>query len=309
MARPHRFRSLTLVALAVVMMLGSSCASSASAPSRARQASERTRASGALTLDALQHATFRWVSAQCIDGVLDLAAQGFERTLTTERVGSQLLFTYETELASPQCASTEMWTVTPLQPLRFQFLVDAEVALPAGVACGAPLPRTSEFGALSLHGDTLEELHYGSAWCRGFDARFVYQRTTTPRARTDAELIRHYVAHWNRRDARAISALFAERGVFREPFSRSVDGLPVRHEGREAIEAWFTSAFSSVPWLALQLSGIEPADEHGQRVVAWRYFDPALAEPLQGRNLFVLAGGEIFATELQVLSEPAAAED
>jgi len=305
MVRPAVLAALAIVVTALV----SGCGSHASVPSSARRASGRTGTREALPLDALlQPATFRWVSAQCIDGALDLAERGFERTLTTERAGDQLLFSYETELASPQCVSTEIWTVTPLQPQRFQFQVDAEVALPAGAACGALPPRTSELGALSLHGDTLEEIRYSSAWCRGFDARFVYQRTA-PRVRTDAELIRHYIAHWNRRDARALSGLFAERGVFSEPFSRSIDGLPLHHEGREAITAWFASAFTSVPWLALSLTGIQPADEHGQRVATWRYFDPALAEPLQGRNLFVLAGGEIFATELQVLSEPVAAED
>jgi hypothetical protein len=78
----------------------------------------------------------------------------------------------------------------------------------------------------------------------------------------------------------------------------------VRHEGREAIEAWLTSAFNSVPWLALQLRDVETLDERGQVLATWRYFDAKLAEPLAGRNLFVLAGEEIFATELQLVSEP-----
>ncbi|MEY4581311.1 MAG: hypothetical protein RL701_6014 [Pseudomonadota bacterium] len=262
-------------------------------------------------LDALEHASFRWVSAQCVDGALDLARQGFERTLATERVGSQLRFTYETQLAQPQCVSTEVWSLTPEAAGQWGFAADAAVTLPPGEPCGATPPQGVEHGVIHVTGDTLEELHFGSAWCRGFDARFVYQRIPA-HPLTESELIRHYVAHWNRRDASAIATLFAQNGSLSEPFSRSQgdNGLPVRHEGHEQIEAWLESAFESVPWLALQLSTIETLGEyqheHGQSLALWRYYDPKLAEPLQGRNLFVLAGGEIFATELQLLSEPVA---
>ena len=116
--------------------------------------------------------------------------------------------------------------------------------------------------------------------------------------------MRRYVAHWNRRDPRGVADLFASNGTLIEPFSLSSDGVPVRHEGRASIETWLKQAFTSVPWLAIQLREIETLDERGQMLALWRYFDPKLAEPLMGRNLFVLAGDEVFTTELQLLSEP-----
>jgi hypothetical protein len=251
---------------------------------------------------------------------LDLARQGFERTLFAERAGERpgvalpaLRFTYETQLAQPQCVSTEVWSLSkdataasgPANANQWNFVLDAAVPLPAGAPCGPALPQGDERGTLNLTGDMLEEVRFGSAFCRGFDARFVYRRIPE-RPPTQAELIRLYVAHWNRRDAAAVAALFAQHGTLSEPFSRSADGLPTRHEGRAQIEHWLNDAFASVPWFALQLGAIETLDEQGQSLALWRYFDPKLAEPLQGRNLFVLAGGEIFATELQLVSDPMA---
>jgi hypothetical protein len=101
-----------------------------------------------------------------------------------------------------------------------------------------------------------------------------------------------------------VADLFAPNGTLIEPFSLSNEGLPVRHEGRAAIETWLKQAFSSVPWLAIQLRDVETLDERGQVLALWRYFDPKLSEPLMGRNLFVLAGDEVLTTELQLLSEP-----
>ena len=253
--------------------------------------------------DAFDRAHFRWISAQCVDGVLELARQGFERTLTTEVDGHVLRLTYESRLAQPQCVSTEVWSARPEAAGQWQFEPGADVHLPADAACGAPSSQSTGHGMLQLDGDTLEELRFNSPWCRGFDVRFVYRRIPAPPV-AQAEIVRRYVAHWNRRDPKALAALFAQSGALVEPFSRSNDGLPVRHEGRAAIEAWLASAFRSVPWLALQLREVETLDERGQLLATWRYFDPKLAEPLAGRNLFVLAGEEIFATELQLVSEP-----
>ncbi|HEY2733953.1 MAG TPA: nuclear transport factor 2 family protein, partial [Polyangiales bacterium] len=154
------------------------------------------------------------------------------------------------------------------------------------------------------NGDTLEELRFNSPWCRGFDARFVYRRVPTAPFTRD-EIIRRYAAHWNRRDAHAVAGLFSENGLLIEPFTRSNDGAPVRHEGRTDIESWFARAFASTPWLALQLDRIEALNDRGEALAVWRYADARLAEPLAGRNLFLLAGGEIFTSELQLLAEPA----
>lgn len=257
---------------------------------------------GAASLSVLDGARFMWVSAQCVDGVLELAKTGFERSLRTEVHGSSLRFSYDTRVVQPDCVSTEVWTLDPEAAGQWQFSPGAQVSLPAGAPCGAAADAVGH-GVIQLSGDTLEELRFGSAWCRGFDVRFVYRRVPNVELTND-QLIRRYVAHWNRRDASAVAALFAEHGQLIEPFSLAADGTPARHEGRAAIEAWLSSAFATTPWLSVQLRSIEPLRETGQTLAVWNYRDARLAEPFAGRNLFVLAGGEIFATELQLLTEP-----
>ena len=270
-----------------------------------RQGGQPASVPAAQALSVLDHAHYRWVSAQCVDGELDLARQGFDRTLTSEVFGQSLRFTYETRLAQPECVSTEVWSLQPAAAGQWRFIADADVHLPADLPCGAAntSAQPDVLGMVQVNGETLEEMRFGSPWCRGFDARFVYRRIPAQGLDRD-QIIRRYVAHWNRRDPRAVAALFADQGALVEPFSRSNDGQPIRHEGRAQIEAWLKDAFGSVPWFAMQLTGIEALDDSGQALALWRYFDPGLAEPLYGRNLFVLAGGEIFATELQLVSEP-----
>ena len=267
--------------------------------------SSNTAPQGSSPLQLPDHSSYRWVSAQCVDGPLDLARQGFERTLLLEQAGAGLRFTYETRLASPAaCESTEVWSLKPESGTGlWQFSSDAEVRLPPDAPCGAAVSIAAGRGLVVVYGDTLEELRFNSSWCRGFDVRFIYHRIPAP-ALTQHELVRRYIASWNRRDARAVASLFASNGTLIEPFSPAGDGAPVRHEGRVAIETWLQQAFASVPWLAIQLRDIETLDERGQVVSLWRYFDPKLSEPLLGRNLFVLAGDEVFTTELQLLSEP-----
>ncbi|HKU44294.1 MAG TPA: nuclear transport factor 2 family protein [Polyangiales bacterium] len=252
-------------------------------------------------LSSLADARWTWLSAECVDGGLALDSLGFDRTLRSELRGDRVVLTYDTELAEPLCASTEVWTLSPLASGQFWFKPEARVTLPAGAACGAR-EETPRQGVLRLTGDTLEEIHFGSEWCRGFDVRFTYRRTT-PLQLSPEQVVRRYVAHWNRRDPRAVASLFAEDGQLLEPFTRSPDGSLVRHAGRPNVEAWLADAFATTPWLAMQLTEIEPRSE-GQVIASWRYMDARLAEPLTGRNLYVLAGGEIFATEVQLLAPP-----
>jgi hypothetical protein len=252
-------------------------------------------------LGPLAGARWTWLGAACADGAVDLNQVGFERTLVSELNGDAALFTYDTALAEPSCTSTEVWGATPGPGGQWRFTPEARVVLPVGTSCGA-MDREPRHGLLRLSGETLEQIVFGSAWCRGFDVRFTYRRVPARPAGMD-ELVRRYVAHWNRRDAAAVASLFDGEGVLIEPFTRSADGAPVRHEGRAQIEAWLASAFGGVTWLALQLDGIE-AQSADQALVSWSYMDSRLAEPLSGRNLFVMAGGEIFATELQLLAPP-----
>jgi uncharacterized protein (TIGR02246 family) len=251
-------------------------------------------------LSALASSRWTWLSAQCVDGGLTLDPV-FERTLDSEVRGNRLLLTYDTLFADPTCVSTEVWALSPVAGGQWWFSPEARVTWPARSTCGAreEAPRQ---GVLRMTGDTLEEIHFGSEWCRGFDVRFSYRRT--PQQALDAQqLVRRYLAHWNRRDPRAVASLFASEGQLVESLSRSPDGGPVRHQGRSNIEAWLADAFATTPWLAMQLTDIDVRSE-SQATASWRYMDARLAEPVEGRNLFVLAGGEIFATELQLLSSP-----
>lgn len=254
-----------------------------------------------LPISAMTDTRWTWLSAQCVDGSLSLDPLGFERTLRSELRGNRLILTYDTSLAEPPCTSTEVWTLTPVSGNQWWFSPDARVTLPAAATCGAreDAPRQ---GVLRMSGDTLEEIHFGSAWCRGFDARFSYRRAAPEQLDTE-QIVRRYLAHWNRRDPRAVASLFAADGLLVEPFTRSNDGSPVRHQGRANVEAYLTDAFASTPWLAMQLTGIELRSE-SQATATWQYMDARLAEPVSGRNLFVMAGGEIFATELQLLTPP-----
>lgn len=280
------------------VLLLAACGATAPAPTTANTANTPQ----SLPLSTLADARWIWLSAQCVDGGLALDPLGFERTLTSELRGDRIVLTYDTELAEPFCTSTEIWTLTPLAGGQFWFKPEARVTLPAGVQCGAreDAPRQ---GVLRMTGEMLEEIHFGSAWCRGFDARFLYRRAASVQLGAE-QLVRRYVAHWNRRDPRAVASLFAEDGQLLEPFTRSADGSLVRHQGRTNVEAWFADAFATTPWLAMQLTEIEPRGE-GQVIASWRYMDARLAEPVSGRNLYVLAGGEIFATEVQLLAPPA----
>jgi hypothetical protein len=254
-------------------------------------------------LAAFAAARWTWLATQCADGSIDLNQVGFERTLTSEVRGNAMSFTYDTALAEPACIATEIWSVAPGTERRWRFTPEARVVLPVGASCGAEArePRPGIL-RLSWDGNTLEETQLGSVWCRGFDAKFLYRRVTPEQLGVE-QLVRRYVAHWNRRDASAVARLFSSEGLLIEPFTRTPDGAPVRHEGRANVEAWLVNAFATTPWLALQLTGIELQADN-LALATWSYMDARLGEPLTGRNLFVMAGGEIFATELQLLDQP-----
>ena len=245
-----------------------------------------------------------WVDASCSDGALELGSVGLERTLGIE-IDPQgaVQLTFDSQLVAAGCSATSVWTVTPLpRSARWRFSPDALVVLPPDGACGAE-ERAATEGTLRMLGDVLEVVIYRSQWCRGFDARFLYRRSV-PEQLAPRALVARYVAHWNRGDAAAVAQLFVDDGALVEPFTRTDDGNYARHQGRAAVQSWLTQAFASSPWLALRLLSLEPGSGEGQWIATWDYMDANLATPLRGRNLFVIAGGEIYETELQLIADP-----
>jgi len=245
---------------------------------------------------------FEWVEAECNDGALDLAALGFERSLSVQAQAGSLLLTLDTRLATQGCAQTSVWQAKPANEVELWHLdPQALVALPPGAACGA-VEREAVDGSLRIEGDELEIVTHRSPWCRGFDARFVYRRVE-PRPLSPQEVVIRYFAHFDRGDAASIALLFEDKASMVEPFTRTADGSYARHEGRDALRGWYASAFSSSSWHAMRLVGVETR-ESGQLVADWEYMDANLAEPLRGRNLFLIAEGEIYETEVQLVTDP-----
>lgn len=285
----------TAVALVCAACALAGCASSDPNPWAAATAHQRGGLAGSRWV---------WVDASCSDGALELGSVGLERTLGIEidRQGAVQL-TFDSQLAAQGCSATSVWTVTPLpRSARWRFSPEALVVLPPGGSCGAE-ERAATEGTLRMLGDLLEVVVYRSQWCRGFDARFLYRRSA-PEQLTPRGIAARYIANWNRGDAAAVAQLFVDDGALIEPFTRTDDGNYARHQGRAAVQAWLTQAFASSPWLALRLLSFEPGSGEGQWVATWDYMDANLQQPLRGRNLFVMAGGEIFETELQLIGDP-----
>lgn len=289
MSRPRR-RCHALAACAVL-----ACgACGAAAPPEAQRPRE--------DLAGLDGSRWTWVGAGCVDGSLDVAALGFERELRMDAAGTGLLFTYDDALAARGCTRSAVWRATAEAAGGVRLEPQAFVTLPVGAACG-PEAAGALHGRLRHGQDTLEVVEERSPWCRGLDARFEYHRVERA-ALQASQVVRRWVAHFNRRDAGALSRLFADTGALIEPFSATSDGAYRRHQGRVEVRAWLDSAFASTPWLALRLTGVEASDDAGGLIAQWEYMDAHLAEPFVGRNLFVVAGGEIFETEIQLVGTP-----
>lgn len=290
-----RFRSFALVCAVVGVVPASAC--------RGRGTRDEPTARPVRDVVAeFAVGRFEWVQAECNDGALDLAALGFERSLAVQAQAGSLLLTFDTVLATTGCAQTSVWQAKPAaQSEGWHFEPQALVGLPPGAECGA-VEREPVDGSLRIDGDELEVVTHRSPWCRGFDARFVYRRVES-RLLSPQEVVVRYIAHFDRGDADSVARLFEAGASMVEPFTRTADGSYARHEGREALRGWYASAFSGASWHGMRLLGLETRGQ-GQLVANWEYMDANLAEPLRGRNLFLIAEGEIYETEVQLVTDP-----
>lgn len=152
----------------------------------------------------------------------------------------------------------------------------------------------------------LEVLVQRSQWCNGLEVRMVYEPAPSELL-TDDQIVRRYAAHFSLGDADAMAKLFAEAGSLLEPFTRTDTGDPYRHDGRAAVQRWFSETFATAPWRALRITDIESSTQEGgasRQVVSWEYMDPRLEEPLTGRTAFTIAAGEIFEAQIELTSTP-----
>jgi hypothetical protein len=263
-----------------------------------------TEPSPILSADRVNVRHYVWTGASCSDGAIDLAALGFERTLELERTPDAMLLTLETALATRGCRSTSVWKVSDATEGK-RIEPEAWVIRPSGDSCGLE-ERAAVLGTLRFLDERLEITTRSSPWCRGLDARFRYIEAPVPAL--DAERIAaRYVAHFARGDADALARLFALDGSLIEPFSATEDGQLKRHEGRDAVRAYYQRAFASVPWQTARLLALEPDTATGAMIAEVEYMDGLLAEPLRLRIALVLAGYELLEAEMQLVTDPRAA--
>ncbi|MDQ3036485.1 MAG: nuclear transport factor 2 family protein [Myxococcota bacterium] len=246
---------------------------------------------------------WRWVEAHCTEGPLDLASRGFASTVRVHQDGESLLLVHDQTFANEECAQTIVQRVSPPdQPGELEMEEVARVAVPSSDACFGR-PEQPRPGEVRRTGDLLEVLVQRSNWCGGFEVRMVYA-SAVPQLLEDEAIVRRYVAHYGRGDADRLAELFAQSGSLLEPFTQTATGDPYRHDGREAVRAWFRQAFEGTPWRGMRILSIEPGEQPHTMVAEWEYMDPRLAQPLRGRNRFTVAAGEIFEAQIELIGEP-----
>jgi hypothetical protein len=257
----------------------------------------------ALDSARLDGSRWSWVEAECSDGALELGRVGLDRELSVQADGEALRLIFETELATDGCYSSAEWSAKPSAgESNWRFKPRALLTLPPDAQCG-PVEHKATNGTLRVLGDQLEMVTQRSGWCRGFDARFVYRRSQA-RPLSERQVVARYAGAFNRRDADGMAQLFAASGSLVEPFTRTEHGNHARHEGRDAVRKWYASAFESAAWLGMRVTSITKGRSAGHVIADWDYMDAHLARPLRGRNLFVIAGGEIYETEVQLVDDP-----
>jgi hypothetical protein len=247
---------------------------------------------------------WQWVEAHCTEGPLDLRVRGFAQFLRVDADNEGLLLTYDQVFATEECAQTLVQRARPTQnPRMWAMIEQARVAQPSTDECFGRMEEERP-GEVRRRGEFVEVLVQRSmVWCNGLEVRHVYA-PAPPEPLTNDQIVRHYVAHFNRRDPKRVAQLFAASGSLVEPFHVTHTGGPTRHDGREQIEQWYREVLGSpVDWLAMKLEAVSPSRQG--MTAGWLYMDPRLSEPMGGRTHFTIAAGEIFEARVELTSEPA----
>ncbi len=255
-------------------------------------------------LDSTQ---WRWVEAFCTEGPLDLLSRGYASKLRVHEREGLLTLVRDEVFATEECEHTVVMHATPPEHGPDWAMEEvARVAVPSTRECYGR-PEAPRPGEVRMADGRLEVLVQRSQWCNGLEVRMVYERVPDSLLSED-EIVRRYAVNFDRGDAQAMAGLFAEMGSLLEPFTRTETGDPYRHDGRPAVERWFSETFQSAPWRALRVTNIEEGEAQegtSQRIVTWQYMDPRLTEPFTGTTRFTIAAGEIFEAKIELDSEPA----
>ncbi len=263
----------------------------------------------------------RWafVEAECTEGPLELT--NFTRAAEVNPAvaagggtepGFVIVYDHAFEPGEgdegPGCRETVVQRATPGAETDQEWAIHEEARVTVGeCTTRVELDRP---GDVRMRGQFLEVYVQRSNWCGGLEVKMVYAPAPPGAGERDGEqVIRHYVAHFNRRDAQALTLLFSQNGSLVEPFNRTVTDQPTRHDGRAQIFEWYNQAFRRTPWLALRLVDVAPGAVPGAYTLRWHYMDPRLDAPFGGQNLFTVAGGEIFETEIAITESQVEVED
>lgn len=269
---------------------------------------ERAPSGPRQALGEIANTRWRWVEASCTEGPLNLSERGFqdEMQILQETTGYALV--HDQAFTAENCKRTIVQMATPGAggpEDDWQMSEEQRIALPATPACEG-IPERPRPGEVRRVGNRLEVLVQRSDWCNGYEVRMAYEPVANAPLR-DEQVISRYAISFNRRNASAIGSLFADAGSLVEPFTTNEDGSATRHDGRDAVVAWFTESFQNLPWVALRLTGVSPGSAPGHFNVTWEYMDPRLETPLTGLSKFTLAAGEIYEAEMELTGASAAA--
>lgn len=274
-----------------------------------------TRSDAARIPDGVNGNVYRFAESSCTEGTQELAGpnyQGLLRVLPAEGMATLMLDESFDVPATTQCDSgdcpetircgrTRMFRARePQGPGYLEVEELLRIAVPTSPECQGEMevPRP---GDLIRQGDFIEFRIQRARVCRGFEVTMSFGRIPSEPL-TALETVRWYAAFFTRGDAAQVTELFAETGSLLESFTQTETGDPYRHDGREAVNAWFGAAFSQTPWRALR---IESALENENQVTAvWQYMDPRLSAPVAGRSVFTIGAGQIYELEWTMTGTP-----